>query len=275
MGIFDGYLICSDCDGTMTDRHGVLHRKDAEAINYFQQEGGLFTFATGRFPKYIDNFLKDFRPNTYQVMANGTTLYDVDHHAVIYEVTMEPPRELLSFVIDNHLCNLIYADHLNHSLAWCRTEEQSRRLKEAGRGDTPTDPESLYAPDPEPWHKINFCFDSPEQTEKAEKLLHERFPEENIVRSWSTGLELLPREGGKGPCVRKLRQLLGDRIHTVIGVGDYENDNSLLQEADIGYAVANASEKTKAVADRITVSNDDHAISAIVMELKKEIEMHV
>ena len=41
----------------------------------------------------------------------------------------------------------------------------------------------------------------------------------------------------------------------------------MLRTADIGYAVANASERVKAVADRITVSCEEGAIARIIAEL--------
>jgi hydroxymethylpyrimidine pyrophosphatase-like HAD family hydrolase len=46
MGKFDGYLICSDFDGTIyIDQQ--ISKKNIEAIEYFQSEGGYFTFANG------------------------------------------------------------------------------------------------------------------------------------------------------------------------------------------------------------------------------------
>ena len=41
MGLFDGYLICTDCDGTLTSEEKQISDKNIEAINYFQKEGGL------------------------------------------------------------------------------------------------------------------------------------------------------------------------------------------------------------------------------------------
>jgi hydroxymethylpyrimidine pyrophosphatase-like HAD family hydrolase len=44
----------------------------------------------------------------------------------------------------------------------------------------------------------------------------------------------------------------------------------MIKAAGIGYAVANAVPEAKAVADRITVSNLDHAIARIIEDLDKE-----
>ena len=121
MGKFDGYLICSDCDGTLTNSQGKLSDENAEAIRYFQQEGGLFTVSTGRFPKHVLNFKEKFWPNTYQVVGNGTTIYDIDHDRALHQVALDPPREVLEFIEQKGLCDLIYVDHLTYSDNWMRT----------------------------------------------------------------------------------------------------------------------------------------------------------
>ena len=266
MGIFDGYLFCADCDGTMTDSKGLLAKEDAEAIRFFQKEGGLFTYATGRFPKHIDKFTGLFQPNAYQIMGNGTTIYDVANRRVVHEVTMVPPREALDYIVGEELCHLIFVDHLTHSVGWARAVEHRRPWDDSNMN---TDYEVLFAPEEEGWHKINFCFETPEENVRVCRLMQERFPQYQFVCSWPCGMELLPMEGGKGNGVRYLRELLGDKAKTVVCAGDYENDISMLEAADIGYAVANASELTKAAADRITVSNDEHAIAAIIRDLAR------
>ena len=267
MGIFDGILFCADCDGTMTDSQGRLAEEDAAAIRWFQSEGGLFTYASGRFPKHIDKFTGHFRPNAWQIMGNGTTIYDVENHQVVREITIDPPREALEYIVGEGICSLIFVDHLTHSVSWVRDVSQRRPWDDSNMN---TDFELLFKPEAEGWHKINFCFTTPEETIRARALMQERYPEYRFVCSWPLGMELLPIEGGKGNGIRFLRAALGSKVRTVVCAGDYENDISMIEEADIGYAVANASELTKAAADRITVSNDEHAIAAIIRDLARD-----
>ena len=49
MGRYDGYLILADYDGTLADRSGRVSPENVEAIRAFQQQGGFFTIASGRF----------------------------------------------------------------------------------------------------------------------------------------------------------------------------------------------------------------------------------
>ena len=55
--------------------------------------------------------------------------------------------------------------------------------------------------------------------------------------------------------------------HTLICVGDFENDIDMVRDADIGYAVENAVDELKAVADRITVNVNDGAIAKIIEDI--------
>ena len=74
MGKFDGYLLLSDIDGTLTDSKGKLPQSNADAIHYFQSEAGLFTVASGRFPAFIDGFSSSVKPNTHIIGINGTVI---------------------------------------------------------------------------------------------------------------------------------------------------------------------------------------------------------
>lgn len=76
MGKFTGYLICTDCDGTLTYEPGKVSEENAQAIRYFQQEGGVFTLATGRFPDHAELFQDKIQMNAPMVSLNGTLLYD-------------------------------------------------------------------------------------------------------------------------------------------------------------------------------------------------------
>jgi hydroxymethylpyrimidine pyrophosphatase-like HAD family hydrolase len=85
------------------------------------------------------------------------------------------------------------------------------------------------------------------------------------VRSWNISLELMPRSNAKGAALKRIKALLGANL--AIGVGDYENDISMLRVADISYAVGNAVPAVKAVAMRQTIPCGEGAIAQIIQEL--------
>jgi hydroxymethylpyrimidine pyrophosphatase-like HAD family hydrolase len=93
-----------------------------------------------------------------------------------------------------------------------------------------------------------------------------------IYRSWYFGIELQSLNDSKGQGILRLKKYLGDRIKTVIACGDYENDLSMIEAADIGYAVGDAIELLKQAADRITVNCADHALAAIVRDIEADVK---
>ena len=274
MGKFDGILLCTDCDGTLT--HGDLEvcPEDVEAIRYFQKEGGLFTFATGRFPKHVRNFSHLFDLSVPAVMANGTTLYDASKDRVVGEVVLDPkPRQPLFYAKEQGLSHMIFIEHRTYSVIWTdlndpNTQKELQKTLHVERLEEFFDDRE---PDrfPEPWHKTDLVFDTPEQNLEVQKTLKERFPGWRYERSWPTGLEILPPEGGKGNGVKRLKKLLGSKVRLTVCVGDFENDVSMLKEADIGYAVGNADPVTKKAADKITVDCLHGPMSHIIWDLEE------
>ena len=80
---------------------------------------------------------------------------------------------------------------------------------------------------------------------------------------------MISQNGSKRTASHKLKEALG--AHTLICVGDFENDISMVEGADIGYAVGNACDDLKAVADRVTVHASEGAIKAIIEDIEKSL----
>ena len=78
-------------------------------------------------------------------------------------------------------------------------------------------------------------------------------------------------EADKGKGARMLADILGG-VKLLVCAGDYENDISMIEQADIGYAVANAHPSVKAAADRVTKREClEGAIAEIIYDLDKEL----
>lgn len=263
MDKFKGYLICTDCDGTLTDGEGKLSKENAQAIRYFQQEGGLFTLATGRFPSHIEQFKEQFQINAPIVSMNGTLLYDVYKKETIHKWTAGKSdcKELFDYIHRNW--NQVWEYWINYS------EHDSIGYKpmehEPGDGSL----EELFEELPEEIFKIVIV--QPEEvTYSLQKDLREHFGDKfRFDTSWPNGLEIQNVHSGKGVAVQYMKEHLNADIHTTVGIGDYENDISLLECADMGYAVANALDCVKGAADCITVSNNESAIAAVIKDLEK------
>mgnify|MGYP000509024518 CR=1 FL=1 len=74
-------------------------------------------------------------------------------------------------------------------------------------------------------------------------------------------LELMPAGVNKGMAVAALAQRLGIGPESVMALGDYDNDVSMLSYAGVSVAMANASERARAAARYRTLSNDEDGVA--------------
>ena len=121
----------------------------------------------------------------------------------------------------------------------------------------------------EPIGKIVFC-DENERLVHAKALMeaHPLASEFDFVRSAGDLCEIMPKGIDKGTVLPKLAEHLGVDMRRTVAVGDYNNDLGMIRAAGMGIAVANAVEEVKAIADHITVSNEEHAIAKIISDIE-------
>ena len=257
MGRFDGYLFLSDMDGTLTYQDQVSPENQA-AIRYFQEEGGIFTIATGRPPMYIRHFLDQVQPNTYVVAVNGTVIYDLENDKAVWTDSL--PMDVVDVVEYAQAYHpQAFEIHITNSF-----DAYSVRFDLKKDGDF----RKFASQVPGPWYKL-IIIEKADQSKKGLDDLIEHFGHRfRFERSWPEGIEVHSLGSGKDVCIHKLKELIPS-VHTVLAAGDYENDIAMIQAADIGYAMGNALEHVQKAADRVAPVFTDHAIAQIIYQLEK------
>ncbi|MBQ7433580.1 MAG: HAD-IIB family hydrolase [Lachnospiraceae bacterium] len=258
--LFDGYLICTDCDGTLTDTEGRLSKENAHAIRYFQKQGGRFTLATGRFANHLENFADQMEINAPMISLNGTLLYDTKRQTVLKEWKMAK-RVCIPIV------EYVVAHWPNVRELWMNCGLEDGIPFFPGQMDWHSFAEKL----PEQWYKLVMIQEA-DVTMALQADLRARFGKEfHFDSSWPNGLEMQSCLSGKGVAVQWLKDYYQGAVHTTVCIGDAENDLNMLSCADISYAVANATKSAKRVADRLTVGNNEDALAHVIAELEAEI----
>lgn len=92
------------------------------------------------------------------------------------------------------------------------------------------------------------------------------FPKEvlenyTIVRPLPFCLELLDKHSNKAVGVEMVAKEYGIDMSEIVCIGDSGNDVHMLEEAGLGIAMANASDDAKAVADVLTLSNEEDGVA--------------
>ena len=263
MGIFDGVLLCSDWDGSLTapeaPREEIVCRENRAAIAYFQENGGLFTVASGRYPDYILSFSDQIVPNTAFISLTGAKIVDVQSGSALRESKTDGDVYLL---IDEILSGFPYeATFLHYPVNDPHAKYYSREEYAAARKTL----EDL------PAYKVLLVTDTPEHGVALRDLGRKvaRGSDYDAARSWPIGLEFIRREGNKGNAVLWLKRKT--EADLLVTVGDFENDIPMLKSADLSFAVANAEEEVKRAATRVTTRTSGAGAGAEIIRIIEKI----
>ena len=267
---FEGILICTDLDGTLLKGDKTVSKENLRAIEYFESEGGRFTFITGRMPFYAKATYDVIRPNAPVGCVNGGGIYDYKEGKYLW--TCELERSCLELVeyIDNNVEGIGIQVSTFDKAYFSRENAAMQRFRKV------TGVENLvkyYYDVNEPIAKILFADMREESLLRVQDLLlnHPRANEFDFIRSEKTLYEILPKGMSKGSVLKRLSGILGIDMKRTVAIGDFNNDISMIRAADIGIAVDNANDEVKAAADHITVDNEHHAIAKIISDIEKSI----
>ncbi|MBE7041988.1 MAG: HAD-IIB family hydrolase [Ruminococcaceae bacterium] len=257
MGKFDGFLICSDLDGTFRGGEDTVKR-NGEAVRYFIENGGTFTFATGRSVAYLRNPEFFSVINAPACLCNGAVVYDYQQKQVLRKVRVP-------FSLQDFLSELSDMKEIIKGMALFFSETKESMIVE----DFSNIPAKLLC---KKMLKIVCIFEEKTVADAFQKQMKRRpfFADCSILKSWPVGVEFNSSLATKGQALDFLKEHLGT-IHTAVGIGDYENDIPLLMHADMGVAPRNAIDSVKKVADMIVKRADQYAIEHLIEELEKEI----
>lgn len=266
MGRYDGILFCTDLDGTLLKNDCSVSRENIAAIEYFKENGGIFTFVTGRMPFFVSEIWNTLRPNAAFGCINGGGLYDFEKQKYISQCVI--PETVLELVqcVDEAVPGVGIQVNTFYHTYFCKENDTMVRFREITGLPNLARP---YQSVDEPMAKILFGTDDESEMEALQQVLraHPKAEKFDFIRSAKYLYEILPKGIGKGTVISELPKYLDRPINKTVAIGDYNNDISMIQAADLGIAVANACPEALAAADMVTVSNEEHAIAKVIESL--------
>ena len=268
MGRFDGILLCTDLDGTLFRDDKTVSRENLDAIEHFKREGGSFAFITGRMPFYVGKVYDIVRPNVPYGCANGGAVYDGERGVYVHTSRMPEGALDLIAAVEEHFPHIGIEVSTYDTAYFYRDNKMMEIFRQITRlPNTRAD----YREITEPIAKVLLTADHPEEILTLGEFLcahplAERFA---LVSSESHLFEVEPKEAQKGNGLAKMAAHLGIDMKRTVAVGDYDNDVTMLRAAGVGVAVANASPAALAAADRVTVSNEEHALARVIADIER------
>ncbi|NLX63389.1 MAG: HAD family hydrolase [Clostridiaceae bacterium] len=258
---YDGIVIYSDLDGTLLDSERKLSKVNMDAINYFISQGGRFGVATGRMERTTEIMFPDLKLNVPSIFFNGAMAYDTSLKKVLFKTVISGDLEpvLKKFISEYpEICCEInihgkaYVFNPNHVLQ-TQLEREGILVEEARWEDIPDGwIKVLFMGDHGTLEKIKADFDKLGRTDL------------NIVFSEDDILDIMEKSASKGSALSKLKSLYGENWRFVVAIGDNDNDMELVQTADLGIAVGNASPAVKKASDFIIKDHNTPCIPQVL-----------
>ena len=264
---FEGVLICTDLDGTLLRGDKTISAENIEAIEYFKQNGGVFTFVTGRMPTFVGDIAHQVRPNAPIGCVNGGGLYDYKSKEYLWKSDMPDGVMQLVKCVDDNLPDVGIQIGTFEKSYFSKENSAMKRFRRL------TNAENLvrhYDDVIEPVAKIIFGSEDSDEIMKIANLLdsHPLADDFDFIRSERTLYEILPKGICKGTSITKLCECMNLDINKTIALGDYDNDISMFKAAKLGIAVSNACPEALEAADFVTVSNEEHAVAKVIYDLE-------
>ena len=273
MGKFDNIIIVSDIDFTFLAKDKSIPVRNLEAIEYFQKEGGRFTFATGRAHTTLSKTFPNAKEflNAPAVLSNGGYLYNYQTNKMISpmfldkEIALSVARFIYSELPDTGM-RILTPETTLYSLVNKYIEKETTQpwAREIYTYQAPEDWTG------ENWFKI-VVRDDPEKLDFLRSKIEKKFDGYNLelFKSEADFFEI-QREGcNKGRGIRFLKDNYFNSIPNVkiYACGDYENDLSMLLAADVAVCPSNAHDEVKKIADMCLCSCDDGVIGDLIDKL--------
>ncbi|EAZ13478.1 hypothetical protein OsJ_03394 [Oryza sativa Japonica Group] len=262
-------------DGTLLNSKSQVTARNAEALREARSRGVNIVIATGKArPAVIDALnMVDLSGRTGIVSESspgiflqgllvyglqGREIYkrnldqEVCREALLYSLEQKVP--LVAFSQDR--CFSMYDDPLVDSLHYVYHEPKAEIVSSIDQllGTAEI-------------QKVLFL-ETPEGISSALRPFWEKAIEgrARVVQAQPDMLELVPPATSKGNGVKILLDHLCISPDEVMAIGDGENDIEMLQLASLGVALANGSEKTKAVANIIGATNDEDGVAQAIYD---------
>ena len=256
MGKFDGYLICSDLDGTFRGNEKSVS-VNSKAVKYFTDNGGTFTFVTGRTASYLAEQEFFGLANAPAGVFNGAATYDFKNSKILKESRLKFNLGDFAKVVDCGQFGIKTIGIYNDINAHWQRKDSFEECK---------DQFSVHM------LKIVCVLGSVEEADEFKNfaLNSDFFKNTYVSKSWPVGVEFNAVDGTKGHTIEFIKNYLGN-IHTSVGIGDFENDAKLLEYADIGVATGNALDCIKDKADIIVKHCDEGAVADLIAVLESRL----
>lgn len=263
-------LLVFDLDGTLLKEDKTISRRVEQALINANEAGITVMAATGRPLTAIPEIVLSIPGIRYVISANGANIYDLKEKKILYRanMTLEQVEKTTAFLdafsiwyevlIDG--VSYVEQDKFNHMEQYARPEsfDYLKRTRKPVEGLR-----EFYRAHRDCLEKVCCFFIDPDLREKVE----ETFPMTDDLcgqRASIYNYEIADQASTKGNALRFISEYLHIPMEQICAFGDGMNDADLLCTAGIGVAMGNAFPELKAMADFVTLTNEEDGTAVVI-----------
>lgn len=266
-------IFFTDLDGTLLNDKKEITPKTRELLCQLTEQGHYLVFISGRPMMSVIEARKALPvsdKNLYLIASNGGVIYDAEKKEILKEnrLTLEQTDYVLKFCEQAGVHSHTYTDD---AIVSKRQSEELTFYQQTIHMPSLITDDIIGNLDKPPLK----CIAISAQKEKLEAV-------KEGLSSWAKGqvhlmfsndrlLEMIPITSGKGTALKWLSEYLNIPISNTLAAGDMENDISMLEAAGVGVAMLNGAPQVKALADRVTVTDNNN--DGLVPILKEFFEL--
>ena len=267
-------LIVFDLDGTLLNRKSAISEYTSETLKLLSQREIAYTVATGRTLHGARAILDGHRFDLPQAYKNGVMIWHPEQRR-LSSTAMLTASELENVVracSDQGVTPFIFTLDDDDESTVYHPPLQSDAELELVRAFTTEDHVRARDIEELPADAAITHVNSIGAGKSIDAVLHSVEEEPHLVAYSGVALEgeqwywldVHHSDASKGGAIKTLKELLG--LERIICFGDSDNDLSMFQAADEGYAPANANDAIKSAATAVIGHHDEEGIARFLRE---------
>jgi Cof subfamily protein (haloacid dehalogenase superfamily) len=257
-------LVATDLDGTLLHSDESVSRRTRDALTAAAAVGAAHIVVTGRAVPWTRHILDDLGYRGLAVCGQGAQVYDAGEHRLLTSVTLDRQLAVLALAKIEAETGPLY-------LAASRDGLDGEVLVGPGYAVTDRLPATPFTDVAELWtaplNKLYIQHPELSDDELADIARRAAGGFVSVAMAGAGIVELLPLGLSKATGLSLAARRLGVKAEHTIAFGDMPNDIPMFAWAAHGVAMANAHEELRAVADEVTLSNEDDGIAVVLERL--------
>lgn len=263
-------LIAIDMDGTLLDDEKRIPDENIKALKACMERGIEIVPATGRTRIGVPRELREQVGVRYAITVNGAVVADMKENRVLSTCKLSPKlaAKIMRIARDSQdeIMYDVYVDGLGYTIEefyrniprYVRPEALEQLIRRSRR----VVPDNIQYVEErnEDADKVNMFFIDLKARERMRQELRQ-IPGILVSSSIPNNLEINAAGADKGEALLRLAEYLGIAPEDTMGIGDGENDLSMIRRSGFGVAMQNGDELVKAAADYVTITNNEAGVA--------------